>query len=86
MGTLGDEGGFYRLLCPRWQAACLGRVVTGRVVWGAAASVWGERLGANTAAALHSGQQVKLRLRGLSTGDSQTLAELEWHLMKHIDN
>lgn len=73
MGTLGDVGEFNRLLCSCWQAARLGRMVIGLVVWGAAAGVWGERLGANTAVVLHSGQQVKLRLRGLPTGDDKTL-------------
>ncbi len=62
MGTLGDEGEFNGLLCSCWQAARLGWVVIGLVVWGAAAGVWGERLGANAAVGLHGGQQVELRL------------------------
>lgn len=71
MRTLGDKGEFNRLFCPRWQAACVGRVIIGRVVWGAAAGVWGERPGANTAVALHSGQEVKLWLWGLHPQDKR---------------
>lgn len=76
MGTLGDEGEFNRLFCSCWQGARLGRVVVGLVVWGAAAGVCDERLGANTAVDLHSGKQVKLWLRSLPTGDNQTLVGL----------
>ena len=82
MGILGDEGEFNRLLCPCWQAACLGRAVIGWVVWGAAAGVRGERLGENAAAVLHSGQKVKLWLQGLPTGH-KTLAEVKWQKTKH---
>lgn len=75
MGTLGDEGEFNRLLCSCWLVAGLWRLVIGLLIRRAAAGVWGERLGANTAVALHSGQQVELRLRGLPTGDSNTLVQ-----------
>ncbi len=79
MGTLADEGKFNKLLCSCWQAARLGRVVIGLVVWGAAARVRAERLGANTAVVLHSGQQVKLWLWGLHTSDNKTSVKLHRH-------
>lgn len=78
MGTLGDETEFNGVFCSCWQAAGLGRAVTGLAVWGAAAGVWSERLGGDTAVVLHSGQQVKLRLWGLKPGDNKTLRELNW--------
>lgn len=84
MGTLGDEREFNWLLCLRWQAARLGRVVEDVVVWGAAAGVWGERLGANTAVVLHNGQQVKLRLWCLPPSYNNKLPELKWLIMKCI--
>lgn len=85
MGTLGNKREFNRLLCSCWQATCLEWVVISLVVQGAAAGVWSERLGANTAVVLHSGQQVKLWLWGLQTGDSNTLVELNWHVMIEYD-
>lgn len=78
MGTPGDEAEFNGVFCSCWQAAGLGRAVIGLVVWGAAAGVWSERLGADAAVVLRSGQQVKLRLWGLKKGDNKTLMELNW--------
>lgn len=85
MGTLGDKGEFNRPLCSCWHAAWLGWVVIHLVVWGAAVGVRSERLGVNTAAVLHSGQQVKLWLWSLQTGDNNTLVELDWQAITEYD-
>lgn len=78
MGTLGDKGEFYSLLCSCWQAARPRWVVIGLVVWRAAAGVWSERLGADTAVILCSGQQVKLWLWGLQTGEMLIFILFKW--------
>lgn len=71
MGTLGDAGKFNGLLCPHWHAAHLGRVETDLLLR-RAAGIRGEGLGAETAVWLHSGQQVKLWLSSLQTGESNS--------------
>lgn len=84
MGILGDMGEFDGLLCSCCPAACFGSVVIDLVVWGAAAGVRGERPGAYAAVILHNGQQVKLRLRGLPTGDNNVLLEPTQYIKRRI--
>lgn len=84
MGILGDMGEFDGLLCSCCPAAHFGRVVIDLVVWGGAGGVRGERPGANAAVILHSGQQVKLRLRGLLTGDNNVLLEPTHYIKRSI--
>lgn len=71
MGTLGGELEFSGLFCSCWQDAGPGREVISLAVWGAAAGVWSERLGANTAVVLHGGQQVQFWLWGLEPGENK---------------
>ncbi|MEQ2169037.1 hypothetical protein GOODEAATRI_020743, partial [Goodea atripinnis] len=70
LGTLGDVGEFNGLLCPCFHAEYLGWVEIDLLLWGAAAGIRGEGLGAETAVCLQCGQQVQLWLGRLPASDN----------------
>lgn len=69
-GTLHYVREFNGLLCPHCSVVHLGKVGAGLLLWGAAAGIQGEGLGAEIAVCLWSVQQVQLWLSRLQKGNS----------------